>query len=420
MAQKYVSPIADFAGKVFTKEELEIRSLDTTVVGGVQINLKSPPQGLINHEDLGLLIHESVGARLLHAWPEPYSFTEPVRACITPGGDYLAICPAGLSHQWGKTHKVNELVAYRSHDRGHTWSEPSLPWEVPYPQHGFNPIIPRGGKRIYTFGADYHPDYIKLPHTGAIGLRYSDDDGHTWSELSRIEPVNDPGIRGVAHMQGCETDAGTWLLGTYTIDTGGPKGRIDHQYVLRSEDQGRTWELLPGKRPGGWMWKEAQRMLEGRVINLGGGEALMHTRTMEGHIWELRSFDDGQTWTEPVPTSLIHPDAPPMLFHLTDGETLIAFIHNKPGGSVQARDELWFSISGDHGHTWSKPRFILASACVPAGKPRKPNMEVSYADLIADNGNLQLFFDHAKRRIVHARFTESDLEGFPTREDLAL
>ena len=104
MPQDYVSPVADFAGKVFTKEELEIESLETTVVGGVQINLESPPQGLINHEYLGLLTHESVEAKLLHAWPKPYSFTEPVRACITPGGDNLAICPAGLSHQWGNTH----------------------------------------------------------------------------------------------------------------------------------------------------------------------------------------------------------------------------------------------------------------------------------------------------------------------------
>ncbi|MHC4399568.1 MAG: exo-alpha-sialidase, partial [Planctomycetota bacterium] len=51
--------------------------------------------------------------------------------------------------------------------------------------------------------------------------------------------------------------------------------------------------------------------------------AVTFVRTAEGHIRETRSTDDGKTWTEPKPTPLVHPDAPPMVFHLADGRTLV-------------------------------------------------------------------------------------------------
>ena len=41
--------------------------------------------------------------------------------------------------------------------------------------------------------------------------------------------------------------------------------------VLRSEDRGKTWTVLPDKRPGGWYLQEFERMDELRPINLGGG-----------------------------------------------------------------------------------------------------------------------------------------------------
>lgn len=84
-------------------------------------------------------------------------------------------------------------------------------------------------------------------------------------------------------MQMCETDAGTWLIGTHTVRINeGPEfahnRRTDRQYLLRSEDQGETWELLPDARPNGWFIEQYDVMLEGRPINLGGGRALFCTR----------------------------------------------------------------------------------------------------------------------------------------------
>jgi hypothetical protein len=115
-------------------------------------------------------------------------------------------------------------------------------------------------------------------------------------------------------------------------------------------------------------------MDEGRPINIGNDKVLLMLRTPEGHLWSSTSIDDGKTWADPAPTPLIHPDAPPMLFKLSDNKTLIAFHHNRhhdfnysglSGAKkelMKDRSELWFSLSTDDGKSWSEPRLFLINA----------------------------------------------------------
>lgn len=394
-------------------------------VGGLTVRLSHPPDGFYTC-DLGLLLQTGMTAQRIHAWPKGRDFCGESRAIKTPNGDYLLMFAAGAAHYAFRRDKVNDMVAYRSSDRGATWTGPKMPWSISYNQHGFVPLIPRGSRRIYAFGTQPRPDVFDFAENAAIGYRYSDDDGHTWSAVTLIEPRNDPGFRGMFVMRMCETGEGTWLLAPH-VARWTPPPLVTWLYAMRGTERGKNWELLPHARPGGWTEPSHRRMEEGRPLSLGGARALMMARTSEGHLWTLRSEDDGRHWSAPEPTPLIHPSAPPMLFPLSDGRTLAAFHHNRYSGVAHTtsghvgedRSELWVSLSSDGGRRWSEPRFVLANAALPGDSNSALRWSVSYIDMFTDAGDVHMFISHQFRQVLHVQFRESLLEKMPDRLKLA-
>ena len=355
------------------------------------------------------------------------------RVVKTPAGDYLAVIAAGSGHYAPRggafLEKRNDLVALRSSDRGKTWRGPSVLFPVPYSMHGFVPLIPRGGKRIYGFGTEPIPAEREDRENAPIAFRFSDDDGHTWSAPTVIRPANDPGFKAMAVMQMTETASGAWLIGAHEArwDPGSEDyARWVHQrigmlhtrqYLLRSEDRGKTWMVLPGARPNGWFVPEFDRMDEARPLALDAGRVLTLIRTAQGHLWATWSADDGKTWTAPAATPIVQPDAPPMLFKLADGKTLVVFHHNTydaaiPHAPNATRNQLWSTLSRDEGYTWSEPRFVMATA----GSSR--TAQIPYVDLLAEAGELHLFVTYAWKQTLQVDFTESALRRFPTRAEL--
>jgi hypothetical protein len=409
-------------GDLQTIRDLAERLANTIRIGTQQVPLASLPAGLIVRRHLGLVTSPCLDGQVVHRARLPACVLFETRATRTPGGDYVLMFPDG-GHYGGKNTKVNTMLAYRSSDQGRTWTGPTVAFDIDYNQHGFIPLIPRGSKRIYAFGTQPLWNKFDGHENAAIGYRFSDDDGRTWSPVQLTEPVNDPGYRGMSVMRMCETDRGTWLLGTHEGDwtRKGKAPVVTRQYVLRSEDQGQTWTLLPGKRPGGWYVPEFERMDELRPVGLGGGRVLALARTCEGHLWELRSEDDGKIWTAPKPTPLVHPDAPPMLFPLADGKTLAAFHHNVHSGghfNMRDRSQLWVSLSTDEGRTWSEPRFVLANALDRTLASDFQNDQCSYLDMFADGEDLHLFLPHRWQRALHLHLKSADLNRLPTTADL--
>lgn len=404
---------------------LTIEPLDRISIAGHEMGLGSLPYGLVHRTNLGILLNDSMATRRIHI----DEFVCHPRAIKTASGDFLLMFAAGPMHYaWaGKARKGNDMFIRRSSDGGASWSEPQIAWELPYSQHAAILFRPKTtGDRLYAFGTEPRPDVYDGVENAAIGFRFSEDDGRTWSGVKIIEPVNDPAFRGMSAMRMCETQSGAWLLGSHAGEWSGTEG-VDRrvrtrQYVLRTEDQGATWQLLPGASPNGWFAGGYDRMDEGRPIHLGDDKVLLMVRTPAGYLWELRSNDAGKTWSTPAPTPLAHPDAPPMLFHL-DEKTLVAFHHNRNVQGMfshENRTELWFSLSENNGLTWSEPRFVLANTAQPAvlsGWGGATPM-VSYADLLVDGDDLHLFIDHQMRQILHVRFTRQTLLACPTRTEL--
>jgi hypothetical protein len=403
------------------------------------VALAELPRPLVVREHLGIVTHSGVDGRVVYRAEGGTLFE--TRATRTPGGDYLLMFPTNppgkpikhpRSHYGRAPEKVNDLVAFRSSDKGKSWQGPAVAFEIDYNQHGFIPLIPRGGNRIYAFGTQPVWESRNLErglHENApIGYRSSDDDGRTWSEVTLIRPEDDPDFTGMSVMRMCETEAGTWLIGSHEGDWS-YRPLMTRQYVLRSTDRGASWTVLPGPRHGGWYVRSHNRMDEGRPIDLGGGEVLMMLRTPEGRLWSTRSLDDGVSWEEPGPTPLVHPDAPPMLFKLSDGRTLAAFHHNRfsdrdytglgPRPEVMKdRGELWVAFSRDGGRTWSEPRFLLATAAAADLEDAFFNYQCSYMDLFIDEGVVNMFVPHRWQQVLHLQFEEVLLWKLPALWEL--
>jgi BNR repeat-like domain len=397
--------------------------LAEVTVGGVRISTSTPPSFLRNDANLGILLHKSCSVQRIHARPKPEDWCGESRAIKTPSGDYLLMFTAGLAHYGEQQKKVNSMIAYRSSDSGRTWTGPTVPWVTSYNQHGFVPLIPSGSHKIYAFGTEPIFNRIEDRENAPIGFRTSEDDGRTWFPVTLISPKNDPTYIGMFVMRMCETDRGTWLMGPHCGVLRQP--RQTTLYVLRSTDHGSSWALLPAARPNGWTEPKYRRMEEGRPISLGNGRVLLMVRTAEGHLWRLRSSDEGRTWTEPAPTPLVHPLAPPMVCHLSDGKTLAVLHHNRAAGNetsspnAEDRSELWISLSRDDGESWIEPRFLLANSAARGGRGSFADYSVSYADLFTDSGFLHIFISHQFRQVLYVRLPENAISELPVKSELS-
>lgn len=413
--------------------EIHHRLANQVTVGGVSIDRSDPPAGLHVDSTLGLLLAAPLTAIPIHRQPAPEHKVDTPRGMVAPNGDYLIFVCAGQEQygipkaRWNQ--KLNDLKIYRSTDRGQSWSAPTIAWQVDYPTAPVTPFVPKGSRRIYLFDTEPIPALRVPKEDGPIGYRTSDDNGLTWSAWQRIVPTNDPDFVGISQMRMCETADGIWLLGTH----GGTKMKTREgtflarqQYVLRSADRGHTWALLPGKSPHGWYGVQHDahgaasivRLQEGEFLSLADGSVLAMARTAEGHLWEFRSDAQALNWTEPQPTTLVHPDAPPMVYPLSDGQRLIALIHNRhnaqhPLFNQEDRTELWCSLSSDGGRHWSEPRFLLANLVNDA---RRPN--TSYTDVFADRGILHFVMPHLWEEVDLLTMPEAELGRLPTAADL--
>ncbi|QGJ71959.1 Exo-alpha-sialidase [Planctomycetales bacterium 10988] len=402
--------------------------------------LSSPPQGYQFSSELGILLPKAMDGRVLHRAQSKVGTLYETRAVVTPRGDYLVMIPDG-KHANAPQEDANVLLAYRSSDQGKTWTGPFEPFPEKSKHHGILPLIPKGSDRIYLFETQRGSLSRPAKNDRAFGFRYSDNDGHHWSSVKLIQDQDNRLFGGTGVIQMTETTAGTWMVGFH------------HSRMLRGElqDDQRHWTKIepkkPANPPGSLYFLD-----ELRVVGLKGPNVVAMARTCAGEIWQRRSSDDGRTWGEPTPTPLTHPDAPPMVFQLSDQKTLIALHHNRAvmrsvhepihskwlqmptptreeielrnryRHSAQdwvSRAEVWFSLSKDGGQSWSQPRFLFANALAETLPDANSNYQCSYIDLFTDKGKIHLIVPHRWRRILHLTINESDLTTLSTSTDLA-
>jgi len=128
--------------------------MDTVTVNGIDIPASSLPKELVLDKSTGLLSVSAMKGQVVHRTQTRILET---RATITPKGDYLLMFPEGDHYAKSKGEKINSMMVCRSTDKGKTWSKPAVAYDIPYGQHGFIPLIPRGTQTIYCYGTQAVP-----------------------------------------------------------------------------------------------------------------------------------------------------------------------------------------------------------------------------------------------------------------------
>lgn len=142
-----------------------------------------------------------------------------------------------------------------------------------------------------------------------------------------------------------------WMTAIYGFDgTGENNARgVSSVYVIRSEDDGNTWEVLPVAKgtPGGVGYGEPA------ICDNGKGEIIcvMRPAPEDYNSYQCFSRDGGKTWTTPQDCGFW--GYPSNLLLLKDGRLLCTYGYRRDAMGVRAL------LSSDGGHTWDLKHEIV-------------------------------------------------------------
>ncbi|MBM3804699.1 MAG: exo-alpha-sialidase [Acidimicrobiia bacterium] len=258
-------------------------------------------------------------------------------------GDLLASAfksiPAGSNPQHPSA--VYEAALCRSKDQGFSWSAPRL-LGIPARVVQFSAL--RTGTLIMATG---YGEYTALYR--------SQDEGETWKRCVVVwKGVPDkPGHSSLLF----EETSGVLELRDGTLICNGAvvEGRGGTSYLLRSRDDGRTWEdasVVPTGTPA----------VEISYVELPDGKLLGFARVQTDGLGEggaalkiIESTDGGRRWTPPRSFGLGKAQIPGFPLYLKDGRLVLVYGHRQFPFGVQA------IASRDGGKSWDTDHSLILS-----------------------------------------------------------
>ncbi len=213
-------------------------------------------------------------------------------------------------------------------------------------------------------------------------MRYwrSEDSGETWEPSVQ---VTYPGFGFALHNSMIRTSSGRLVLPAYMVpgkQTGpndetppNPGNLLNGQfvvvsghwfdprgpsfvYVMYSDDEGRTWERNhDGEITMLLDWNMTFAYVnEPSVAEVAPGRLLMMMRTQMGRLYQAWSYDDGETWTRPMPTSLAAGTTPAQIGRLENGHILAIWNQEGPEELKRglSRQRISSAVSRNGGSIW--------------------------------------------------------------------
>ena len=202
-------------------------------------------------------------------------------------------------------------------------------------------------------------------------LRTSDDDGKTWSDARRLSD----GILGPIKNKPVQLANGDILCPTSTEHSG---WRVHFE---RTSDLGQTWSQTAAVNDGTEIGA-----IQPSILLLGGDQLLALGRTRQKRIFQMRSNDNGQSWSTMTLSSLPNPNSGVDAVTLKDGRHLLVYNHTET-----SRSPLNVAISRD-GQTW--PAALVLED--------EPKSEFSYPAVIQTrDGLVHITYTWNRKKVRH-------------------
>ena len=278
----------------------------------------------------------------------------------------------------------NYVVVATSGDEGDSWTECFVvDPDGDGPVRAYDPEMwmdPNG--KLWFFWAQ------TVGHDGSVAGVWAmtndnpDQDGSDWSEPRRLTD-------GIMMCKPTVLSSGEWILPASTW-----RDTDSSAKVVVSKDGGQTWSL----RGACNVPKEFRNFDEHMIIEREDESLWMLVRTKYG-IGESASMDRGETWSNLVPSSIVHPSARFFIRRLDSGSLLL--VKHGPIGIRTKRSHLTAYLSQDDGRTWSDGLLLdeRNGVSYPDGQQEK-------------DGTIHIIYDFSRRdarKILMATFTEDDI-----------
>lgn len=366
------------------------------------------PDGAIYH-------NEAMGTLEAMLPPGAWSTAHAPALLELPGGDLLCAWFAGsyegsadvsiVCARLPKGAARWEAPVQVSHDAHRSEQNPSL-------------FLAPGGAvwTMYTAQLDRLPGKDNMQYTSVIRRQISTDGGRTWGEADVLFPREGSFCRQPIQV----LTGGRWIFANWLCtDSGGLAG--DPTAFQISDDQGRTWRQVD--MPG------SHGRVHANVVELAPGHlaAFMRSRSAD-FIYRSESSDNGDSWSEPVPTSLPNNNSGISALKLKSGRLAIAYNPTctpdpQPGAAAWPglRCPVAVALSEDGGLSWPMIRHMELGEGFVGPENSTNNRQYEYPYLMQGaDGALHLAFAYQNRRGVKwMRFAEEDVMG-PKRERVGL
>ena len=407
------------------------------------------PPWMVSHPDLRVYIPEKPGGA--------DNTNQHFQVAVLPSGTFVAIWTQGA----GENAPNHRVVSSRSTDRGKTWSKLV---EVDGPQPGETrmvglaswafPIVAAPLKRLYcVYNKNVGIQDVRPADTGVLRVKWSDDDGRTWSREFHDYPVGrtnysnpDPAVpeTWIVYQNPLYSKAGPVIAGftrwasKAADDDPRNWGRntevafLSFDNILSEKDPAKLQVTTYPKGPGIRLFappEPKKSIIQEPTLNeLSDGRMLCVMRTFTGKIYFALSKDGTRSWSQPRPLCyepegepILNPISPCPLYRVSGGRYLLVFFNNDggpsgPGAWLKNRTPAWYTVGREiPGHPvqpirFGRPRILVANGAQELGTEKRTEI-ATYTSYFEFEGKRYLWYPDRKHYLLGKYITDGMLDA---------